>query len=330
MKTQVFLTGLLVSTGIVSAAPIKEATFPEVSRYYEGVVDSLLSPDNPFPDRYKPLAFDICWAQRVLSPQQIQERGLRQLPFHYYPSVTFVCAQFDFQIADTVPPRLIQLSNCLLSRYLRTNSVPYVTALSTNQVIAQAEKYCDLIGCPVPATMNVREVSFQGEERNCWVVRWTPSVNGFPFDEFDTSCAQHVTVHFHERYGFVWYSSLSDYPPPKSTEVKITKEAAIAKATKAAPLIQRSPYYLQCRRPGFAVSDVYSAELLIAAPNWLLNPQRAIWLRNNPPDETRLCWVVTFSSVYTRKTDPDEVLIAPMFLVYIDAATGEIVGANFT
>ena len=330
MKTWMFLAGFFVSAGTAFAEQIKEATFPEISRYYEGIVDSLLSPDNPFLDRYKPLAFDICWSQRALSREQIQERGLRKLPFHYYPSVTFVCAQFDFQVADTDPPKLIQLSNCLLSRYLRTNDIPYVTSLTTNQVIAQAEKYCDIIGCPLPATMNVREVSFHKAERNCWVVRWTPTINGFPFDEFVKLYSQHVTVHFHERYGFVWYSSLSDWPPPQSTEVKIAKEDAIAKAAKAVPLIQRTPYYRQCRLPGFVVSGVHQAELLIAAPNWLLNPKRAIWLRDTPPDETRLCWVITFTSQYAKETGPDEILFAPAFIVYIDAATGEIVGANFT
>ena len=110
----------------------------------------------------------------------------------------------------------------------------------------------------------------------------------------------------------------------------VSKEAAIAKASKAVPLIQRSPYYLQCRLPGFVASGVHKAELLIAAPNWLLDPKRAIWLRDKLPDETRLCWVVTFTSVYAKKTDPDEMLIPPLFLVYIDAATGEVVGANFT
>ncbi|MCL1922180.1 MAG: hypothetical protein FWG50_14095 [Kiritimatiellaeota bacterium] len=330
MKMKMVLAGLFMSAGTAFAAPIQEATFPEISRYYDGIVDALLSPGNPFPGSYKPLAFDICWSQRALSQQQIQERGLRKLPFHYYQSVTFVCAQFDFQVADTDPPKLIQLSNCLLSRYLRTNSISYTPVLSTNQVVAQAEKYCDVIGCPVPPAMSVREVSFQGEERNCWVVRWAPSVNGFAFDEFSQSYAQHVTVHFHERYGFVWYSSLSDWPPPKSTEVRITKEDAITKASKAVLLIQRTPYYRQCRLPGFVVSGVQSAELLVAAPNWLLDPKRAIWLRDKPPDETRLCWVITFTSVYTGKTEPNAIPLAPAFLVYIDAATGEIVGANFT
>ncbi len=110
----------------------------------------------------------------------------------------------------------------------------------------------------------------------------------------------------------------------------VTQDAAITKASKVVPLIQRSPYYLQCRLPGFVVSGVLKAELLVAAPNWLLDPKRAIWLRDKPPEETRLCWVVAFTSVYTGKTEPGELLVPPVFLVYIDAATGEVVGANFT
>ena len=78
------------------------------------------------------------------------------------------------------------------------------------------------------------------------------------------------------------------------------------------------------------MSGLHKAELLIAAPNWLLDPKRAVWLRDKPPEETRLCWVVTFTSVYTGKEEPGTMLAPPMFIVYIDAATGEIVGANFT
>ncbi|MFA7054438.1 MAG: hypothetical protein WC328_15605 [Kiritimatiellia bacterium] len=117
---------------------------------------------------------------------------------------------------------------------------------------------------------------------------------------------------------------------PKREDVVVTQDAAITKASIVVPLIQRSPYYLQCRLPGFVVSGVLTAELLVAAPNWLLDPKRAVWLRDRPPEETRLCWVVTFTSVYTGKAEPGELLVPPLFLVYIDAATGEIVGANFT
>jgi hypothetical protein len=40
--------------------------------------------------------------------------------------------------------------------------------------------------------------------------------------------------------------------------------------------------------------------------------------------------VVSLASEYTGKTEPGELLVPPFFRVYIDAATGEIVGANFT
>ena len=135
------------------AEPIRDATLPEISRYYEETVDALLSPGNPFLWRYKPLAFDICWSQRTFSPQQIQEQGMRKGHIHYYPSVTFVYAQFHFQVTDTIPPKLIQMSDCLLSRHLLTNGVSHMPVLTTSQVIARAERYCDTIGCPVQATM---------------------------------------------------------------------------------------------------------------------------------------------------------------------------------
>jgi hypothetical protein len=72
-----------------------------------------------------------------------------------------------------------------------------------------------------------------------------------------------------------------------------------------------------------------SAELRISVPNWLLDPARAVWIREKPPEETRLCWVVRFRTTDT--VDRRSMKLTPVeILIYIDAATGEVVGANFT
>lgn len=221
------------------------------------------------------------------------------------------------------------MSNRLLREYIRTNYVQRTPDWSLDQVLKQARSYLKLLDVNIDSNMRLANIYFDNIEYKSWQVLWTPCFNGYDYDPsppFD----QQISVWLNEKYGFLGYSERVFAPSPKQTAVKVSKEFAILKASKAISLIQKSPYYLQCRMPGFVASGLHKAELLIAAPNWLLDPKRAIWLRDKPPDETRLCWVVTFTSVYTGKEDPGTMAVPPMFIVYIDAATGEIVGANFT
>ncbi|MCL1922177.1 MAG: hypothetical protein FWG50_14080, partial [Kiritimatiellaeota bacterium] len=265
-----------------------------------------IAPTNvPFADRYQqPLTFDVFYAGEKATPQQIQQWGYEKQPCSYYPSTVTVLAQFYFQVTDEDRPQLLVLRNFRLAEYIKTNGVQRIPALSVPQAVEQAKRYCDALGYPLPSTNMVLErVTFDKGGSHCWSVRWVPEVSGYRHDNFVTPYEQATGVVFHEKHGFVSYECQNDFPVPKRMDVLVRQEAAIAKASKAVPLIQRSPYYLQCRLPGFVVSGLRSAELLVAAPNWLLDPKRAIWLRDKPPDETRLCWVITFTSVYTGKTE---------------------------
>ena len=114
-------------------------------------------------------------------------------------------------------------------------------------------------------------------------------------------------------------------------KVCVSREEAVLKASKAVPLAMKTPYYLRARLPGFKAKEVKSAELLISVPNWLLDPERANWLPSGPPKETRLCWVIRFTTADAIPVRPRNFKpIPPDVLIYIDSETGEIVGANFT
>ena len=114
-------------------------------------------------------------------------------------------------------------------------------------------------------------------------------------------------------------------------KVCVSREEAILKASRAVPLVMKTPQYLQSRLPGFKAKAVKSAELLVSVPNWLLDPARADWLPERPPKETRLCWVIRFTTADAIPVRPrDFKPIPPDILIYIDSGTGDIVGANFT
>ncbi len=240
-------------------------------------------------------------------------------------SNTFVM-NFDYRTK-----RLTRIRNGILEEHTKTNGVQLIPELTVGEAVHRAKGYLDILGIEIPAHMSLANANFSAtyDTTNCWSIMWLPRVNGYKFDPL--FCRQTIHVQFHERFGLI-EAGIQDYwPLPKSTEIHFSSEAAILKAEKAAPLVMETPFYRQCRLPGFKVEQLKSVQLLISAPNWLLDPKRAIWLFDKPPEETRLCWVVIFETKDTVSARPRNFKpIPPDIRIYIDAATGEIVGANFT
>jgi hypothetical protein len=229
--------------------------------------------------------------------------------------------------------RLIRIRNGIVGEYIKANDAQSTPELSVGEAVHKAKGYLSVLGIEIPPHMSLAAALFNARcdagITNCWSVVWRPCVNGYSYD--DLFCRQQVEVGFHERLGLT-DAGIQDYwPLPKSTRIEISCEAAILKAEKAAPLVMETPYYRQCRLPEFKVKNLKYAWLLISAPNWLLDPKRAIWFFDKPPDETRLCWVVVFETVDTVRERPRNFKpMPPDIRIYIDAATGEIVEANFT
>jgi len=314
-KLQTLVCLFAVASNCILGKEISEATVAGVNSFYTSVLSSFAPTNVPFRSEYE-------------GPLRLTRQYRK--PFSYYPSVLFINAQFDLQITDEDTPQLIALRNHKLRWYIDTNSVQRIPLLTPQKAIEHAQHYLNRLGVSTTTGMAIKTITFNQNDNSSWEVKWEPMLNRTRYDSFDVQYEQHITISFHESYGFVGYEWRLDFPAPRNMVVRISQTDAIGRAMRVVSRIQQSPYYLQCRVPGFVVSGLHKAELLIAAPNWLLDPERAVWLRDKPPEETRLCWVVTFTSVYAGKEEPGAMLVPPMFLVYIDAATGEIVGANFT
>ena len=301
------------STLVVFAdSPLGSADVDGISEYYRTIVEKIAPREVPFTNDYGSVF--------------LMRGKARHHQRDYDSSCLNVYGQFHF-IVNTKNRDILQIWNHDLNKYIETNGVQRIPCWTIERAYKQACQYLIDLRMPLPSNMIIKAIRFS---QSRWCVHWQPSWKQYKCDSFDTCYVQEIAIEFHEKLGFIGYTQKNDYPMPKREDVVVTQDAAITKASIVVPLIQRSPYYLQCRLPGFVVSGVLTAELLVAAPNWLLDPKRAVWLRDRPPEETRLCWVVTFTSVYTGKAEPGELLVPPLFLVYIDAATGEIVGANFT
>jgi len=290
----------------------------EATRQWYALLAPKLAPTNvPFADMYRqPFALDD------ISPAEIK-RGADGTLVHIRAPIGFILEQPS--------NRIVSVSNPHLHKFVETNDTRQVADLTTNSAVEVASGYLKTIGFQCRHPLVLTDAKFNWFlDKHIWCVTWEPVVDGYRFDSFLSYLSQYVCVRFHEQYGFIGFRCSDVLPSPRTTEVKIAREFAVEKAEKVVPLVMRTPFYRMCRDSNFKMKSLKNAELLIAAPNWLLDPKRAIRIYDKPPGETRLCWVVTFETVATRVREDGLNLIPPDILIYLDAATGEIVGANFT
>lgn len=226
------------------------------------------------------------------------------------------------------------LNRILFERLQDETDRQTVPVLDPAAAIERARRYCKVFEMEVPPDFKLTDVNFDKIHRSCWVICWTRFSGEFRWgDEVDSSDA--VGVVFHERYCLQSIRSFGCWPPPKSLDVMVTREQAIAKAGKCVTLLQQTPFYRRCRSDGFVVKALKSCELTVVRPNWLLDAKRATLTREGPPKETRLCWVVQFTAVDGKSEERKDAqgrrydLGSRDFTIYIDAATSEAVGASF-
>lgn len=204
--------------------------------------------------------------------------------------------------------------------------------------IKRARDYLEKFNFNIPDTCVLREVAFYD---NLWHVSWEPTWEGHKQLNFDTlKRLRQISVIFHEEAGLFKVQSELSLPVPDSLKVSIPQEAAIEKSDKLVDDVMRTPYYRMARMSGFKANGIKSCELRILKPNWLFDPKRVIWgliRADEPATETRLCWVVTYTTIDTlsdtrgRADDGTPIQLSrPDILIFIDASTGECVGANFT
>jgi len=204
--------------------------------------------------------------------------------------------------------------------------------------VVAARKYLEAVNVKVPDGFILNCISFDTWFHSRWEVRWQPAFSHIPYDNGQLyNYPQSICVIFTESGELESVTSASPIVFPASKEIKIDEESAIIKASRCAPLVMETPFYKQRREGGFVIKSMKEVKLVVNTPNWLLDPNRAIWMTKEPPKEARIAWKVVFSTVdgqeiYDSKDSKRASLklSPPDIIVFIDAATGECVGANFT
>lgn len=242
--------------------------------------------------------------------------------------------------------RILSIENrCMFDKYDSREAIKHsptlqtTSTLNSTDAVERAKEYLKVFKMPLPPEFREPDVRFNYIKKSRWEVRWHRFSGQYAWDDGRAGAGGTVTgetvwVIFHEKDGLQSLGNGSYSPEPKRLEVKFSKEEAIAKAEKCVPLVQRTPFYRDRRRDGFVTKTLMSCELKVAVPNWLLDPKRATWIGNNAPKETRLCWIVRFETRDTKERKDEQgktyKLMSPQITIYIDAATGEVVGAMFT
>ena len=306
MKRLFLIFILLGAWGSASrAGPLRNGSYESIKAYYERMLPKLSITNAPL-------------SRRAVTVEHLKRTKMVRVDAPLY------------LLIDQISGEIRLVLNRPLDRSKRAEDKQTIPELSILEALQRARTYLALLEVALPTNCVIQRLAFNQGYPSQWDVRWAPSVNGYMYDEFLHSHEQSVAVIFHEKDGLVCYGRDWDFPPPKSTEVKISRNDAILKASKCVPLVMKTPFYQGARAQGFKVTELKSAELKIAMPNWLLDPKRAIWLLKTPPKETRLCWIVIFTTVDSKKRKKGLKLLPVDVLIYIDAGTGEVVGANFS
>ena len=284
-----------------------------VTNLYALFVSKLVTPNDPFYDEY-------------------------QQPFPRVEGATGYTVETDDHMGETVSAETegqfcfwfnrdtlvpFRIHNTRLIDYVNTNAVQNVPELSMTEAVKTAKHYLELLGIPLKSNMVLSSCSFNDSHtKHSWSITWVPTAGGYPYDTADPVHIQFLSVTFNEKYGFLGFYMQDDWPPPKSTEVRITREEALEKAEQVTSLM------LTNGQPTYKMRTLEEIALRVYLSHWTLDPEN-----ERPSPETRLCWMVHFVRVDIRtgKTGTGMPGTNPYYLwIYVDAATGEIVGANGT
>lgn len=196
------------------------------------------------------------------------------------------------------------------------------TTLNRDAAIERAKKYLKVFHWEVPTDFKLSKVEFDKWFISRWQVTWKRFSGQYEWDELSAR-AQCVSVVFHEVDGLDAIFRESCFPPPKQTQVRLTKDQAIS---KAAPYVEIAQHTAAVS--GYVATKVKSCVLRVAAPEYKLRlPEKELYPEIGVPKETRLCWVVTFYIENPKtKNDAYQIILPGIPVIYIDAATGDVFG----
>jgi hypothetical protein len=230
--------------------------------------------------------------------------------------------------------RLVGIVNSFVHwKYKRPSSDQTTPTLTREAAIERAKEYLKVFKMDVPPDYKLQTVKSDGSH---WTVRWNRFSGQYLWDFTDADMAggsansEAVFIEFYEKEGLDWLSCHGCCPAPRSLKIKVSKEDAIAKATRY--LNQHHTWYEGSRRVDYngVVTIVHSCDLRVSVPHWGALAEQAA-LQGLAPRETRLCWRIHLGMMTTRDCmDYKEnkrkwkERIAFHVEVWVDAETGKV------
>lgn len=302
---------------------------------------------------YKTEIIPRVWPEEDWSPEDIPDQDeFRIRNIYRVPCFTSYSPEQRFRLIMGVEHDVLVIVNRKLDRkYIpgplgRPSSSPLPSKeegrpqLTVSKAIDQAYRYLDVLEQEIPGNYAIADVFFGTDgdfpETPFWRVVWKPCVEGVFFDESDEMPKNNIQMVFHEKKGLARYSRKVDiFPSPETMEIEVQPAQAARKAALIFPQVLQTGVFRGWRgeREHKGKSRLVETRLVIFEPNWMLDPHRSIvWTPESrePPKETRLCWRIEFE--VGGEYDPDTTgshLPTNIIWIFIDAQTGECVGANF-
>jgi hypothetical protein len=209
------------------------------------------------------------------------------------------------------------------------NSAFYAYSLNPDQAVARARKGLQALGFDIPANYELSAVDVGHDLDGVWSIRWSPVFEGIPFAGGQPSEVPGVAVEFSETLGMLRVRTSPILPEPKMREVRLSQQEAIQIAMKRWQEIEETPDYLRVHKPGYLFFSIEETALCVRAPNWYLDRERAAAVKGKPANETRICWRVHLLTRLGAEPEGEVPPRPPEHFIYLDAATGECIAADF-
>ena len=216
------------------------------------------------------------------------------------------------------------VNSFLCNEYKPPSGWQKTPTLTREAAVERAKEYLKVFKIEVPQDYKLTKTDFGGGGTGCWRVLWCRFSGQYPWDD-ESLGSETVFVDFYEKEGLSNLSAGScNCPAPRSLKVKISKEEAIAKATR---YLNRTWYdHLYKVMGQTVVTSVGTCELRVSAPRLGAPAEGDKLSEGQPPRETRLCWKTdlgTMSTVgYKNKNSTNK--HAGEVVVWIDAETGAV------
>ncbi|WP_309381961.1 hypothetical protein [Cerasicoccus frondis] len=228
---------------------------------------------------------------------------------------------------------IYQVFNKSLNKYLES-SPDVASSISIGDVSKNALELLKKYDLHIPNGYELSSINYSKYFHNCWELRYSHYFEGYEYYEPNRAIEEGLLIAFSEEHGLLLFGLKHFAPHPLELKVDISRDEALLAGANSIPSFLNSPYFKNSNPGKYTTNELTGIDLKIIVPNWLNDSERAIWIRKELPDRSRLCWILEFHTKAASRGQEEGDLqygtsATSSLIIFVDAKSGEVLGGNF-